>query len=481
MNYDAIVTSLQAALGAHLPMLLGAVGILMLGWIVAVVARAATRRIGGAIGLNGRIEEVLQQKIDVEKGLSIGVFWLVMAVTLAAMFSSLDLNTVSEPFALLVSQFVGYLPNLVAGAVLLLLAWVLATALRALTTRLLAKTTIDDRLVAEAGMSPVSDNIGNVLFWLIILLFIPLILSALSLKGLLLPVENMMNTMLGMLPNIFAALVIGAVGYVVAKTLRGLVSSLLAATGIDRHSPSISLSGLAGTLVFIFVFFPALISALDALKIDAISRPATDMLARFMAAVPDIFAAGLIVGITYLVAKFVASVLTRLLAGAGFDRVPEALGCPALLGDKLTVSVLAGKLAFFFAMLFATVEAANRLGFTQVRDVVTMFIQFGGDILLGSVILAVGFWLANVAHGAILRTGSEQAASSARVARFAILALVIAMGLRAMGIADDIVMMAFGLILGAVALAIALSFGLGGREAAGRQMEYWLAKLRKEK
>jgi hypothetical protein len=53
------------------------------------------------------------------------------------------------------------------------------------------------------------------------------------------------------------------------------------------------------------------------------------------------------------------------------------------------------------------------------------------------------------------------------------------MGLRAMGIADDIVNLAFMLTFGAVAVAGALSFGLGGREAAGRQMEYWLSKLRK--
>jgi hypothetical protein len=58
---------------------------------------------------------------------------------------------------------------------------------------------------------------------------------------------------------------------------------------------------------------------------------------------------------------------------------------------------------------------------------------------------------------------------------------VIAMGLRAMGIADEIVNLAFGLTLGAVAVAVALSFGLGGREAAGRQMEHWLSRLRKDK
>lgn len=66
----------------------------------------------------------------------------------------------------------------------------------------------------------------------------------------------------------------------------------------------------------------------------------------------------------------------------------------------------------------------------------------------------------------------------AGLARIAILTLVAAMGLRSMGIADDIVNMAFGLTLGAITIAVALSFGLGGREAAGKQMEYWLSKFR---
>ena len=135
-------------------------------------------------------------------------------------------------------------------------------------------------------------------------------------------------------------------------------------------------------------------------------------------------------------------------------------------------------LALFFAMLFATVEAAHRLEFTQVRDLVSMFIKFGGEVVLGASILVIGFWLASLAHDAISR--ASERAGLARLARIAILGLVIAMGLRAMGIADDIVNLAFGLTLGAVAVAFALSFGLGGREAAGRQMEHWLSQLRKD-
>lgn len=342
----------------------------------------------------------------------------------------------------------------------MLVGWVLSTLVRAVITRLLAKITMDNRLTAEAGMAPVGDSIGNILFRFVILLFITLILSALAIDGLLRPTETLINQILAMVPYIFSALVIGSVGYVIARTLRGIVASLLLAAGIDKHASKVTLSALAGTLVFIFVFFPAMSAALDALKVLAISSPAIEMLGKFLSAIPDIFAASVILGLSYFVAKFISGLLTRLLEGIGVDRIAAAAGYSNLLGQGISLSGLTGKLALFFAMLFATVGAANRIGFSQVHDVVTIFIKFSGDVLLGSVILGVGFWLANIA-------------------RIAILGLVIAMGLRAMGIADDIVNLAFGLTLGAIALALALSFGLGGREAAGRQMEYWLSKLRK--
>lgn len=87
-------------------------------------------------------------------------------------------------------------------------------------------------------------------------------------------------------------------------------------------------------------------------------------------------------------------------------------------------------------------------------------------MLLGVSILLAGFWLASAAHSAVLRASAGNAAVMAGITRFAILGLVLALGLSAMGIADDIVNMAFAFVFGAV--AVALSFGLGGREAAGK-------------
>ncbi|MGH8848540.1 MAG: mechanosensitive ion channel, partial [Polaromonas sp.] len=101
-------------------------------------------------------------------------------------------------------------------------------------------------------------------------------------------------------------------------------------------------------------------------------------------------------------------------------------------------------------------------------------------VLLGGAILAIGFWVSNLAYDAIHKASGTHTAGLAWVARIAILGLVIAMGLRAMGLANEIVHLAFGLTLGAVAVAVALSFGLGGREAAGKLATQWLERWRKD-
>jgi Mechanosensitive ion channel, conserved TM helix len=486
MDFSAMGSSLETALGVEMPRILGAIAILIIGWIVAVFVRAGVRRLLGALQLNKRVAEISDQKLALEAGLSAGAFWLIILITLIGMFNSLDLALASGPFEVMVKQVAAYLPRLVAGVLLVLVAWLAAVALRAVVNRVLDASGLDERLSANAGMQPMRKSVGNMLFWLVILLFVPGILNVFDLGGLLDPVKAMVAKILNILPNLFAALLIGFAGWLLGKVLAGLVTNILAAAGADQGAhrlgldATVRISQVIGTIVLIFVFVPALIAALDALRIEAISRPATDMLGKMLAAVPNIVAAALILVVTFYVAKFAAGLRGRLLNGMGFDTLPEKLGLAGVFAGGVQPSRLVSMLVLFFAMLFATVEAANRLEFNQVRDVVTLFIKLGGDIVLGAPILIIGFWLANLAHDAIRRADTTNSESLATIARVAILGLVIAMGLRAMGIADDIVNLAFLLAFGAVAVAVALSFGLGGREAAGRQMEHWLAKFRKD-
>jgi len=485
MDLSTLTQSLQSTLGVILPRLLGALGILLLGWLVSIVIRATLRKALRFLKLNDRVRTGAGGAIDLESGIARGVYYVLLALVLLAFFNALSLEMVSGPFQTLLTEFFQFAPRLVAGAVLLIIAWIVATIVRRIVSGALGATRLDEKLSAQAGMRPMSESVGNVLYWLIILLFLPAILSTLELRGLLGPVENMVDKVLGMLPNVLAAMIIGLVGWFVARIVRDLTTNLLAATGVDRISERTGLRGtmapsrLVGFVLYIFVLVPAVIASLNALKIEAISRPATDMLGVFLAAIPNIFAAALILLIAFGLSRFVSSVSVTLLGGIGFDRLPERLGLGAAFQGGGTPSKLVGTLITFFILLFATVEAANRLGFRQLSEHVSTFISFGAQVLLGTLIIGVGFWISNVAHGAVMRVGGQNARSMAGVARFGILGTVIAMGLRAMGLADDIVNLAFGLTFGAVAVAFALSFGLGGREAAGRLMDQWLGRFRK--
>ena len=487
MDMSTLWQSLQDTLGQSLPNILGAVLVLVVGWLVAMIVRAIVRRALGFVKLNERIRNGTGNKLDVEGGVAKVSYYLILILALIAFFNALDLPLVSAPLQSLVEQVLSYLPNLLAGAVLMLVAWILATILRKLTTAALGATKLDEKLSAEADMPPMSNTVGNVLYGLVLLLFLPAILGALGLEGLLQPIQGMLDKLLAMVPNIVGAAVLGGVGWFVARLLRNLVTNLLAATGADRLGQraglqgTMTLSKLVGLVVFIFVFVPALIAALNALKIDAISGPATDMLGTLMGAVPNLFAAAVILAVAFFLSEFVGGLVANLLGGLGFDRLPGKLGFNASFPEESTPSKIVGRLIVFFVLLFASVEAANVLGFTQFSDIVTLFIGFAGQVLLGVVIIAIGLWISKLAQTAISRLDRPNADAIAGLVRFTILGLVFAMGLRAMGIADDIVNLAFGLTFGAVAVAVALSFGLGGREAAGRQLDHWLSRMRGER
>lgn len=483
MDLSTLVQTLQEQLGTLLPRLLGALVILILGWFVALAIRAAIRKLGGAAKLNERVASG-PDAIDLESGLATGAYYVVLVLVLVAFLEVVGLELVSAPLQGFVDQFLSYLPKLIAGGVLLLVAVVIASVVRNIARGALSATSLDDRLSASAGMSGASDHLAGVLYWLVLLLFLPAVLGAFELAGLLDPVRGMMENLLAALPKIFAALVIGLVGWLVARIVRDLVSNLLAAAGADRLGASMGLTGnfslsrMVGLVLYVLILLPVVTAALDALEMEAVTAPASTMLATITGALPNVFAAIVILAIAYFVARFAAELVTQLLSGLNFDTLPARLGVPLQGQGAPSLSKGVGTLIVFFTMLFAVVEAANRIGFVQVSDLISTFIAFGSQILLGTVIIAIGFWLSNLAGNAIRRLYGDDAAMPANIARFSILGLVVAMGLRAMGLADDIVNLAFGLTLGAIAVAVALSFGLGGREAAGRQVEHWLSRMR---
>lgn len=462
-----------------------AILVFILGWIIALAIGAGTKKLLNMMGTNRHLSNATgKASPDYERLISKFVFWFVFIMAVVGALNVLNINSVSGPFSAMVAQVLVFIPNLIAATVVGFVGWIIARLVRTGLTRGLAKTQLDEKLSADVGVQPISENIAEISYWLILLLFLPIVLSILGLTGLLVPVQNMVNEAVSYLPNIFIAGVIVFVGYILAKIVRGIIEGLVNSVGLQAQAERIgintSVGRVLGSFVFALVIITSLIVAFEALGIETISQPATSMLNEIMSAIPNIIAAGLILVLAYVVSRFVAGLVRDVLAGTGVDSVPTRLGIQRFLGTT-TVSGTVATLIVFFTMLFATSEAANRLGFDQVSHLIATFIEFGANILLGAAILVVGFWLANVVANIVQRGEAQNTRWLGNLVRVLIMGLVLAMGLRAMGIADSIVNLAFGLTLGAVAVAFALAFGLGGRQPAERLLTKLLDKAETKK
>jgi hypothetical protein len=239
-----------------LPNLLSAILVLIVGWLLALLVGAITRWALGRTELDNRLATWATGKdkpggVEVERWFSKGVYYLVMLFVLVAFFEVLGLTLVTEPLNRLLTQVMEFLPRLLGAGLLILAAWVIATVVRGLVSRLFSMTRVDDRLAEKSGIQVdqirlLSSNLSELLYWLVFILFLPVILGALALEGLLEPIQSMIAEMFGFLPNLFAALLIFAVGWFVARIVQRLVSNLLAVTGLNKLGERAGLSAEAG-------------------------------------------------------------------------------------------------------------------------------------------------------------------------------------------------------------------------------------------
>ena len=507
--------------------LLGALAILLIGWLIAGIVSKVVRSLLNRTDIDNRLAAMIsggrtQSDLKVENLIAAVIFWIIMILAVVAALNALNLQTVSTPLNAFLNQIFGFLPRLGSAAVLIAIAWVIATVVKAIVVRTAQSFSLDERLAEQSPTDPMSpapfllsETLGSALYWFVFLFFLPLVLGVLDLQGPLQPVQNLLDQILGALPNILKAVLIGVVGWFVARIVRGIVTNLLSATGADqigakfglsRSTGGQSLSWLVGTVVYVLILIPTATAALDALAIPAISNPATSMLNQILSALPKIFTAALILAIAYVIAKFVADLVTNLLSGIGFNNVFQWLGLPSptpqvpyssefQTGETLrdptltdptiskptirTPSEIVGVVVLVGIMLVATVAAIDVLQFEALRQIVAGLLVVFGRILVGLVVFAVGLYLANLAYSLVNSSGSRQANLLGQTARVSIIALVAAMALQQMGIAPNIVNLAFGLLLGAIAVAIALSFGLGGREVAAEQLREWLQEFKR--
>ena len=503
--------------------LVTAIAILVIGWIVAMIAAAIAGGLLKRTDIDNRLAAWITgrpatgaQAPPVEKWVASAVFWIVMIFVLVAFFDQLKLQAVSVPLNTFLNQVTGFLPKLAAALILLGVAWAIATVSKIVVSQGLRRLGLDERLNQQVGAAPaqpplqLSETLANALYWFILLLFLAPVLDTLGLQQALEPIQNLLNQILAALPKILKAAIIGGTGWLLAQVVRRLVTNLLAATGTDRLGAQVgvsqtaggqSLSWIGGTIVYILILIPTAIAALNALEVEAISAPAVVMLTQMLNAIPQIFTAGLILTVAYFIGRFVADLATNILTGIGFNNIFYWLGlqstpaptrqpvAPPPVDEDATViqppvvpartpSEIVGIVVQVGILLLATVAAINILNIEALTAIVSGLVVIAGRVLTGLVVFAIGLYFANLAFNLISSSGSRQARILGQAARIAIIALVSAMALEQMGIAGDIVNLAFGLLFGAIAVAIAIAFGLGGRDLATDQIREWLASFK---
>ncbi len=378
------------------------------------------------------------------------------------------------------APFLDHVPQVVGAIVVFVVGWIICSIIAASVAMMLSKAKVDEKLNMKNKKTPIKIEpiISKFVFYLLLIYVLLLSLDILGVRSVLTPIEAMLGKFLVIVPNIIGAALIVFLGYVLGRTLGGIVQA--ASSGVDSVvskagiSDNLTVSKLLGQLVFIFVFVPIAVAALHVLQIEAISAPAIGMLEGFATAIPNIVGAAVCLIVFYVVGKLVTGFIADLLKNFGADDIPKKIGAAGVFG-KNSFSVFCANIAFFFIMIFGASVAVSTLKMPEITAILTGLLLFSGKVVLGLIILGIGNFLATFAHDSLAK--STKGGVCPMIVRVAVLSLVLAMGLHTMGIAKSIVELAFMFIFGTLGLTIVLAFGLGGREAAGKTMEKWLSRI----
>lgn len=410
-----------------------------------------------------------------------------------------------------------WLPRILGAALILIAAWFIGRAVKWALARGIDKLPgANSHNEGREPRSTVGARLGDVALWTILLFGVVAALGVLNLGGAVTPLNTLLNQIASAVPSILGAALIFFIGFIVATLARRVVSAALQAanadgwlqkSGVTRATGSTGISDAIGTLVFVLILIPVTIAALERLNITVITEPAVAVLNTVLAALPRVIVAGVLLAIGLFLGRWVASIIERILPATGFDRsiqgvmglstfkptasaapppsaspyvgatspayAAQAAGDGAAPSTPMTPSKVVGMIAMIAIVLAFAYEATRQLNFAGFSEAIEAVLGLAGRVLMGGVIITVGVLLADVLANVINRStqGADRFAST--LVKWATIALATAMGLSFMGIADEIVVLAFGLILGSAAVAAALAFGLGGREWAGRMLNQW--------
>jgi hypothetical protein len=202
---------------------------------------------------------------------------------------------------------------------------------------------------------------------------------------------------------------------------------------------------------------------------------------KITAFLPELIGAIIIFIGGWIVARLVKLGVVKFLALVRFEKATEKTGVQEFLkkgGIVKTPSEILGSLVYWFIMILVIIAALDTLGLPIVSDLLNSIFLYIPNIVAAIIVLIlavlVGNLLSAVVRTAASNAGLKHAEGLGKMALYALIFFSGAIALIQLGIGEEIVTAAFGIAFGAFALALALAFGLGGRDAAAEYLKRWL-------
>jgi hypothetical protein len=211
---------------------------------------------------------------------------------------------------------------------------------------------------------------------------------------------------------------------------------------------------------------------------ELIADPVHQMLTRIMAYLPILLGALVILVVGWIVAKLVKRGVDLLLKAVRFDEIADKAGITDVLrkGDlNITASQVVSGLVYWLMIIMVLVMTVDALGLPKASDVLASVFAYIPKVIAALLVLVVALFMASFVSG-IVRTACGNAnlpkpGLIAGISRWAIIIFAATIAMEQLGIAPLLVGTAFNIILAGVVLALALAFGLGGKDAAARYLD----------
>lgn len=359
-------------------------------------------------------------------------------------------------------------------ALLILVAtWVLAKVAKWAFAKLVDNVTFFQRN-SGSGKS-LGESLGSIVGLLIWLFGLLAVLQVFNLGGVMSPVQTLLNSIMGFVPNMVGAALLFFIGMMIARIVRDIAVTALQTVdfdkwanrgGMESATGNSAISKTIGTILYAIIVIFISILALDTLGLESVSDPASNMLQLVFHAIPNVIGAAILLGLGYMISRFVAQIMTEVLIGLGVDR---ALGATELLPEGTTATTILARVAQIAIVLFFAIAATRLLGFPELTAILDEVLELGGRVVFGAVVIGVGFLIANLLARVI--GGTDGGSMAATIVRWAAIILFTFVGLQYTGVGAIITETAFTAIVVGMSVAGALAFGLGGRDWAARKLE----------